>query len=63
MIGTWFRNPAENAIVLLEVCDSLEDAQALARMNALHVAEHDDAEFYYWIAVRDALLPEKGAQC
>jgi hypothetical protein len=62
-MNTWFRNPVENAAVLIEVCGSVEAARDMARTNALFVSETEDAEFWYWIAVRDALIPEKACRC
>jgi hypothetical protein len=58
---TFFPNPCEQAIALLSDCkDNLEEARGLARMQAL-MAHHDEM-FLFWIAVRDYLIPEKGAQ-
>jgi hypothetical protein len=62
-VNTWHRNPVENAAVLIDVCGSIESAREVARLNAMNVSEHNDSEFWYWIAVRDSLIPERCYQC
>ena len=63
-MNTFFPNPIEQAVALLSDCrDDLAQARDLARFQALHADEKDnDVQFFFWVAVKDALTPEKGAQ-
>jgi hypothetical protein len=58
-MNTWFRNHVENAVALIDMCGSVEAAREVARMNAMNVSEHNDSEFWYWIAVRDSLADQR----
>ena len=52
-MNTYFPDPIEHAVVLLEACKTIEAAREAACINAEHAAT--DREFRYWSTVRQAL--------
>ena len=54
---TYFPNPVEHAMVLLEVCGTLPSALATALDNCEFAA--NDADSLYWFEVAQALKPSK----
>jgi hypothetical protein len=62
MTGPFFPNPARHALAVLEACDG--DLQAAIQLTVGNALGGDlEKDFDYWCDVRNALLPDRAAQC